>query len=302
MVKKRALEAFCPSPPPARPIPYGPVSLWDMINFNLHAFMWTLILIRQERALAERRATAAPGAKLSPTDQERLKGVVEHGIARVLNELFIADDRVQTIIGLVAYQGSYRDLAHEFEALDSDVLAATKYERFYHYPRDKGLMLMRVPGDWAASIKAFPSAAEDINAAVDCYALGHNNARVHHSMMVLEYGLPALATKLKVEFNPDKATWTDLTRAITAKISDERLALSNPPKGKPPPTRATAKKKGEFLEACEEAAIEFRYFTTVWQNHVAHGRGDYDENDAKKVLEHVRTFMEVIADKLKLKE
>ncbi len=120
--------------------------------------------------------------------------------------------------------------------------------------------------------------------------------------MVLEFGLPALATRLKVKFVPDRATWADLTKEITKKITTERLVLANTPKGAKPPSRAAAKKRSAFLEACEEAVIEFRYFTTVWRNHIAHGRGDYDENDAKKVLEHVRTFMEAIVIKLKLKE
>jgi hypothetical protein len=63
-----------------------------------------------------------------------------------------------------------------------------------------------------------------------------------------------------------------------------------------------ASSTARFLDACEEAATEFRYFASVWRNHIAHARGNYDENDAKKVLDHVRSFMETIATKLRLKE
>lgn len=272
-----------------------------MMNFNLHAFTWARILVRQEYALAERGA-ATGGTRLTEQDQARLNDNLKNGISPPLNALFIADDRLGTIYNIVRQRGRYEDLAHELKALDSDMLNATRYERFYHYPREKGLLVLRVPGDWAAALKAFPSAEEDIKAAVDCYALGHNHASIHHSMMVLEFGLPALATRLKVRFNPDKAAWADLTKGIRDKIAVERAALAQHPKGSSPPTRTAAKRKTAFLEACEEAAIEFRYFTTVWRNHVAHGRAHYDENDAKKVLEHVRTFMEVITTKLKLKE
>jgi hypothetical protein len=273
-----------------------------MINFNLHALLWAWVLIRQEYSLAAKENAAAPaGTRLSERDQARLKGNLE-GISSSLNALFIAEDRLGTIHRLVANRGPYAELAHELKALGSDLMSATKYERFYHYPRDKGLLVLRVPGDWAATIRAFPSTEEDVKAAVDCYALGHDHASIHHSMMVLEYGLPALARRLRVNFNPDKATWAPIIKDIRAKIDDERNALSSPPRGRPPLTRRTAKTKGVFLEACEEAAQEFRYFTTVWRNHIAHGRGDYDDNDAKKVLEHVRTFMGVIAGKLKLKE
>lgn len=290
--------APCPSQPP-QPIPYGHVSLLDMMNFNLHAFMWTLKLIRQEWAIAEGRI---PTNDLDgEMDGGRLLDNLK-GIARTLNPLFIAEDRLATLFQLTHNLGRYEEIAHELKALDSDVLSAARYERFYHYPREKGLLVLRVPGDWAATLKAFPSSEEDVKAAVDCYALGHNRASIHHSMMVLEFGLPALARRLKAPFNPNKGTWKDITKSIQEKIDEGRASAASTKKGAKPPTRSQAKARSAFLDACEEAAIEFRYFTSVWRNHVAHGRGDYDENDAKKVLEHVRTFMEIIATKLKLKE
>lgn len=293
--------APCPSQQPPRPIPYGLVSLLDMMNFNLSALLYALILLRQEAAFAAFKAAREPNDRMSDADLERFRANLD-GIAQVLNALFIAEGRLGRLATMARLGAQYVDVAHELAALDSDILDASATERFYHYPREKGLLVFRVPGDWLATLKAFPSAEKDVKAAVDCYALGHSHASIHHSMMVLERGLPTLAARLKVKFNPDKATWKDLTKGITDRITAERNLMSATPKGKKPPSRAAAKKKSNFLEACEEAVIEFRYFTSVWRNHVAHGRADYDENDAKKVLEHVRTFMEVITTKLKLKE
>lgn len=272
-----------------------------MINWSLNDFCWALRLLEQEAAEATFKELDHAHDPIAPNYLKRFRQNLQ-GIAAPLHALFIAEGRLGDLATLARLGGTYGDLAHELHALKSDIAHAVQFERFYHYPREKGLMVLRVPGDWAPTIKAFPSSEEDVKAAVDCYALGHNHASVHHSMMVLEFGLPALAKRLRVAFNPDKATWAELTREIGKKIAADRLALANTPRGSKPPSRAVAKKRSGFLDACEEAAIEFRYFTTVWRNHVAHGRGDYDQNDAKKVLEHVRTFMEVIATKLKLKE
>jgi hypothetical protein len=60
-----------------------------------------------------------------------------------------------------------------------------------------------------------------------------------------------------------------------------------------------AKKPSDFLTFLSEAAKEFRYFKDAWRNHSAHGRAAYDENDARKVLIHVRDFMEHISTRLK---
>ncbi len=284
-----------------RPIPYGLVSLWDMINFCLHQFVLAIDLLDQEIHLTAKREQYA---NVSDDDLARLYGNLQ-SISLSVNKFGnLADGRIGTVwaIARKALVVPNARLLHELVALRDDVKRECEFERFYHYSRDRGAMLLRVHGDWSATIKAFPSAKEDISAAVDCYALGHNHASIHHSMMVLEFGLPALANRLRVKFNPNKATWKDITRGISDRVAEERSAMSHAAKGSKPLSRPAAKRKSSYLDDCEEAAIEFRYFANVWRNHIAHGRADYDDNDAKKVLEHVRTFMEVISTKLKLKE
>jgi hypothetical protein len=49
------------------------------------------------------------------------------------------------------------------------------------------------------------------------------------------------------------------------------------------------------LNFLSTAAKEFTYFREAWRNHVAHGRANYDDNDAMKVLTHVREFMSILA-------
>jgi hypothetical protein len=45
-----------------------------------------------------------------------------------------------------------------------------------------------------------------------------------------------------------------------------------------------------------EAAAQFRYFKDAWRNHVSHNRAKYDEREARRVWEHVRDFMEHLAE------
>jgi hypothetical protein len=287
---------------PARPIPHGLVSLLDMMNFALYDFAIAQLLIRQEWAIAAAKAARVPDSMISKEDKERLESNLTHGIAPPLNALFISEERLGIIFTKARQGATYAEFEHELKALDTDVYGSIKYERFYHYPRDKGALVLRVPADWAATLTAFPSALEDIKAAVDCYALGHPNASIFHSMMVLERGLPLLAKKLKVPIRKDRATWAPIIDNIRSEIDRRRRLLGSPPRGSAPLSASAARAEKALLEPCQEAAIEFRYFADVWRNHVAHGRGDYREEDAKRVLEHVRTFMEIIATKLKLKE
>lgn len=287
-------------------IPDGLVSLWQMMNFSVCAFYLAIQTLEQELAAATVGTFKAPDeagfpARISVEDQTRVLRNMEV-IAAPLTQMGIAEGRLGDIFQMGRRGGTYDRLAHELAALKSDIRHATEFERFYHYPRDKGTLVLRVPSDWAECLKAFPSTKEDVRAGVDCYAMGHPNASIHHMMMVLERGLPAFAKRLRVRMKPDRSTWGSVIRDIRQEIDRRRTLLENPPRGTKPPTPKTAVKTRVFLDQCEEAAMQLRYFTNVWRNHVAHGHVPYDENDAKKVIEHVRLFMETLASKLQLVE
>lgn len=296
--------ALCPSPSPEiKPIPYGLVSLLDMINFSLNRFVWMLKLLNQEFSIAADNASRNVMAVLTPSDKERFTSNFRE-ICDVCNALVLqtAVHRLGHIFVRLRDDVKYVELAAELEVLSQAVQDDIQYEIFYHYPRAKGQLVFNVPAHWQAALASFPSAKEDIEAAVDCYALGHNNASIYHSMMVLECGLPALAKKLKVTIQPKRNSWGPIIDDIRAEIDARGRRLAQTPRGSTPLNARKAKVEKQFLEACQEAAIEFRYFADVWRNHIAHGRGNYDENDAKKVLDHVRSYMETISRKLNLRE
>jgi hypothetical protein len=134
-------------------------------------------------------------------------------------------------------------------------------------------------------LSAFPSTDREIFSAVDCFALGHNTASVFHCMRILERGLGALAIELGLSF--DIQQWNTIIEKIEAKIAELRKTL---PRGI---------EKNERLQFLSEAAKEFFYFKDGWRNYVSHNRGDYDEHQSRSVLEHVKTFMSRLAERIK---
>jgi hypothetical protein len=123
----------------------------------------------------------------------------------------------------------------------------------------------------------FPEAGRDIQAAGQCLALDQWTASVFHSMRILEHGLRPFATRFGVPFEHD--SWHKVIKGIEDGIGRLRTkqGLSNDDR--------------ELITNYSKAAAEFRYFKDAWRNHVAHGRGHYDESEATQVYEHVRTFM-----------
>ena len=102
--------------------------------------------------------------------------------------------------------------------------------------------------------------------------------------VALENGLKALATDLTVTYNVQN--WKNLLDEFDSKIKIEREKPNN-----------TAKQnKLQFLS---DASLEFRHFKDAWRNYVSHNKTTYDETQARRVLDHVASFIEVLSKHLK---
>jgi hypothetical protein len=127
----------------------------------------------------------------------------------------------------------------------------------------------------------FGSAKKDIKAAGSCYAVDRNTACVMHLMRVLEVGLNTLAKELNVDFA--RRNWENVINDIEAEIKE----INGPTWG------GDWKQKQQFYSG---AAKDFRYFKDAWRNHAMHYHEHYDPSEAKTILDHVKTFMEQLAD------
>lgn len=103
-------------------------------------------------------------------------------------------------------------------------------------------------------------------------------------MRVLEHGLRALAADVGKTFSVQN--WQNIIDQIESEIRQMGKTLPAGPE------------KSDRLQFLSEAAKEFVYFKDGWRNYVSHNRAVYDEHLARSALEHVRSFMTVLAGRL----
>ena len=255
-----------------------------MINFQLAPFCTALDLLRA--ILVEGAHGSAEGSGVIPDARRAIIKNHFQFIARQCSNLMLerADSRLMRISPMMDRTYGFTELFAEFKALYEAIEDDIRLERFFHYRKDKGFLLLIMPGEWAATLKAFEPAKKDIEEAVDCYASEHETACVFHLMRVLEHGLRAMARDVGLIF--DKQNWHNIIDEIESKIEAERKTLS---KGAP---------RDERLDFLSKAAKEFFYFKDGWRNHVSHNRVTYDELTAHSTLNHVRDFMNHLSTKL----
>jgi hypothetical protein len=140
-----------------------------------------------------------------------------------------------------------------------------------------------------AVTKAFPSAARDIKDAGNCLAVASSTAVVFHLMRVAEYGLRALAKKLRVSL-------THKGRTITVQLADWVKVITGI-KNKITEVRASSSgmKRQERLELYSDAADHCTFVKDIWRNNVSHTRRPYTDKEAVAVLDRVRAFMMFLA-------
>lgn len=182
---------------------------------------------------------------------------------------------------------TFKELEYGLKSINDGLQDGLKAQLVYRYPNDKAKIVLNWKNDWENVLSRLPECGGDVFASVDLWALGHYTASVFHMMRVLEYGLGALAREVGVKY--DNQVWYNVINEIEAAIKSERNSIL---KGN------DRKNRLNFLS---EAAKEFVYFKDGWRNYVSHNKAIYDEPQARRVLEHVRHFMNILTDKIELK-
>jgi hypothetical protein len=137
--------------------------------------------------------------------------------------------------------------------------------------------------------RSFPKAVADIVDAGNCLVAGCNTAAVFHLMRVSEYGLRALARRLKVTLTHkgvrqpvEYADWNKVITAIKNEIASLRKLSSGP-------------KQDQRLNFYSHVADQAEYFKDIWRNPTSHARRSYNAPEALGVRSRVRDFMVRIA-------
>jgi hypothetical protein len=138
---------------------------------------------------------------------------------------------------------------------------------------------------------AFPKASEEIRLSGTSYATGLNSACVFHAMRAAEIGLRALGNSINLVLKNGKpielAEWREILDGLNAAV----LKIENLPNNTP--------NKEADQHFYSEASAQFRFFKNGWRVRNAHGRASYTEQQALEVINHVVSFFEILAARLK---
>ena len=183
----------------------------------------------------------------------------------------------------------WSELGHHARALIEAIEGELKYRRFAFLQTQKAKLLDEFRKDWASVLEKFPNTAEDVEHAVECYALEQNTACVFHLMRVSELGLREIAKKVGVKLTDrgkpmpiEYATWDKVINGIKGRITAAHLK----PKG------AVRNRQLQFYA---DATDQCTYIRDVWRNEVSHTRKSFNDGEAVGVMTRVRQFMELLA-------
>ncbi len=130
----------------------------------------------------------------------------------------------------------------------------------------------------------FPDQAKDMAAAARCIALDEWTAAVFHLMRVLEGGIHELAAWLSVTLAKGAGEqWKNALDQIEKALREVEQQPASP-------------RKSADLTFYSGVVAQFRWFKDAWRNHVSHARTHYDEREALEVWNHVRPFMQQLAE------
>lgn len=266
-------------------IPYGLMSLYDMINVSTSPLPSLFAQLKLYEIVFKKQEIISGSENDIVDDSMRTHILGWMKIALIVAQEFeisAAEDRIKRIIKATKKRDfKYIDAATEIRVLLETLDDGFNNHLLYRYTNEKARILSSWKNDWSAVVSFFPEAESDIRSAVDLWCLCHPTASVFQFMRVLEFGLRAMARDVGVSF--DVQNWQNAINDIESKIREI---------GKTLPRGAS---KSERLRFLSEAAKEFAYFKDGWRNHVSHARAPFDDHQARSVMEHVRQFMTILA-------
>lgn len=176
--------------------------------------------------------------------------------------------------------------AREFAALANAIEAELKSKLFFHVPgyragyvQDDGLTL--------GAQAEFPNATNELRRAGVCYAFGEYTAAVFHAMRSAEICVRLLAHALGARFERpiDQEDW----QFILNRIAERFKQIGNEPK--------SDQRKAD-LEFFGPAAAQLQFFKDGWRVRASHAGELFGESQARDAIDHVKTLIEILAQRL----
>lgn len=258
-----------------------------MINFRLRAFI---------DALADLNVGQTRARMADPDTFPTIEGIdlIRQNLAAIDREttalsLPLARSRLARVAMFFTYGATttYGALSHEIDELFNAVERDAGDQFFCHYDNARIGFLQRMPSEWASVLAAFPSAKPEIEAGVDCYALGHNTACVFHMVRVAEIGLRVAARERGIknarkDVPLDWGTWGQVFGAIEGQLK----AIRNKPPGP---------KKEAALTFYDTVLSDLHAIQSLFRDRTMHLRKVYDDGEAQSAMFRARELMATLA-------
>jgi hypothetical protein len=277
------------------------VTWWEMLSFAAWNFFWcgyTLQRIEQDCLIG---SMVVPGDAPMFALPRDLDGAARNKALPALKRVAAEFDAIglritaETTLEIVAeLENTFR--RHNFQWLIDQIniiegLSKKEIEgkAFFYVPAERAKFWPKMsdPHIFGKAVgDAFPSAMQDIAESGVCLALDRGSACVFHLMRVLEIGLTVLGAKFGVSLA--HTNWAPAIEEIESKIRE----MHKDSRWKALPD---CKQQQEFYA---QAASHFGILKDAWRNYTMHVRGFYTEEQAERIFENVKGFMQKLAERL----
>ena len=270
------------------------ISLWEMISFHVNLFYGTYLLLdgmaRSANDEVKRSGTdclmgAGKRLEIQIILDIKEKLCRKFGLEMTAARMAQFKDRLGS-----EYDCPYLIIASEIGSIAETMSKEAGEKKFAFIPALNARFFEQEKLFGETVHAAFPETRQDIKDAGNCFAADLNTAAVFHLMRVAEIGLRKLAKPLKIKLSCqiEFATWGNVMTAI----DNELQKIKSTPR-----TKARDKK----LQHYSQLLLDIRAFQHLWRDPVSHLRGRYDELQARSAFNHVRDFMQKLAEDLRPK-
>src|SRR3981189_3006227 len=175
-------------------------SLWEMINFFFLVFE---IAMRSLETAIKLERDKPVGAFINNLENEWYRSIFDLVDAKVIAPLKIEETKLTAArLGFLFEKDaahSHSEAADLLQRLRDEIRAGSSNHFFFHYPKELAALLSSIKDDWADAIAVLPELEREIQAGVDCYAMGDYPGCVFHMMRIAEAGLREIARDVGVK-------------------------------------------------------------------------------------------------------
>jgi hypothetical protein len=274
-----------------------------MINFVLHNFVAAHDSLRELLNDFSGKA-ASPQEIVSSVDHRRVAAVIDVVAEQCVQVLQLHDawDTIQELFYILGNHHvqpyTWGQLYALLETLARQINNNLQAERFFHYPLEMARLAAAIEDDWKDVLAGFPSARQEIIAAVDCFALADYPGCVFHMVRIAEKGLRLMAcergiTKTIGKKPVEYAMLGEVISSIQRRIEDIVLAKGN--KTPLTPKRRTNREKA--VDFYRTILSDMQALQTL-RDRTMHLRDTYDRGQAYTAMTRVKEMMTIMAPRL----